>query len=100
MRHHDVIELLSVSIVADDLGNQIQQETSRQVFANEFDISSAEFYQAGVQGLKPEKRFEIYSFEYRNESKFRYDGVVYRIIRTQQKGEKIRLTGEKVIANG
>lgn len=100
MRHKEVIELLSVTIIEDELGNQIEQETARQVFANEFSISDRDFYSAGVQGLKPEKRFEIYSFEYQDEQKFRYNSNKYRIIRTETKGEKIRLTGEKVVGDG
>lgn len=100
MRHKEVIELLSVTVTEDELGNQIEQETARQVFANEFSIRDRDFYSAGVQGLKPEKRFEIYVFEYQNEPKFIHNGIKYRIIRTETKGEKIRLTGEKVIGDG
>lgn len=100
MRHKEVIELLSVTVTEDEIGNQIEQETARQVFANEFSISDRDFYSAGVQGLKPEKRFEIYVFEYQNETKFIHNGIKYRIIRTETRGEKIRLTGEKVIGDG
>lgn len=99
MRHHDVINLITVTIVEDELGNQLEQETTRQVFANEFSVSSSEFYDANNQGLKPEKVFEMYSFEYQDEPKFQHEGIEYTIIRTQTKGEKIRLTGEKVIGN-
>lgn len=99
MRHHDVIQLIAVAIVEDELGNQLEEETLRQVFANEFSISSNEFYDASNQGLKPSKQFEIYSFEYENEPKFLHNGIKYSIIRTQTKGEKIRLTGEKVIGD-
>ena len=100
MRHKDVIQLVAVTIVEDELGNQIEQETMRQVFANEFSISDRDFYNAGIQGLRPEKRFEIYVFEYQNEPKFIHNGIKYRIIRTETRGEKIRLTGEKVIGDG
>lgn len=100
MRHHDVIDLISVTIIEDELGNQIEQEVSRQVFANQFGISTTEFYEAGAQGLKPEKAFELYAFEYQNEPKFKHNNIEYKIIRTQTRGEKIRLTGEKVIGDG
>lgn len=100
MRHKEVIELLSVTYTEDELGNQIEQETARQVFANEFSISDRDFYNAGIQGLRPEKRFEIYVFEYQNEPKFIHNGIKYRIIRTETRGEKIRLTGEKVVGDG
>jgi|SRR5690606_25177694 len=100
MRHKEVIELLSVTVTEDELGNQIEKETARQVFANEFSISDRDFYAAAVQGLKPEKRFEIYAFEYQNEPKFRHNGIKYQIIRTESKGEKIRISGERVIGDG
>lgn len=100
MRHKDVIELLAVTITEDELGNQIEQEAARQVYANEFTISDRDFYTAGVQGLKPEKRFEIYRFDYQNEPKFKHNGIKYKIIRTETRGEKIRLTGEKVVGDG
>lgn len=100
MRHLDVIDLIAITIVEDELGNQLEQETSRQVFANSYGISASEFYEASNEGLKPSKAFEIYAFEYQNEQKFRHDGVEYTIIRTQTKGDKTRLTGEKVLGNG
>jgi SPP1 family predicted phage head-tail adaptor len=100
VRHHDVIDLITVVIVEDELGNQLEEESYRQVFANSYGISSSEFYEASNQGLKPEKSFEIYTIEYQDESKFRYNGVKYNIIRTQTRGDKTRLTGEKVIGDG
>jgi SPP1 family predicted phage head-tail adaptor len=93
MRHKDLIYLIDVTITEDELGNQIETSTEKEIFANEFDINTTEFYEAGVVGLKPEKRFEIYLFEYKDETKFKYDNKIYDIIRTQIKGEKIRLTG-------
>ncbi|WP_169908364.1 phage head closure protein [Metabacillus halosaccharovorans] len=98
MRHKDVIFLLSITITVDEIGNQIEQSQEREVFANEFDISTTEYYQAGALGLKPEKKFEVYNFEYNGETKFKYNNDIYDIIRTQTKGEKIRLTG--AIKNG
>ncbi len=92
MRHNQVIYLLSTEIVTDDLKNQIEQDTERRVFANEFSVSSNEYYNAAASGLKISKRFEIYSFEYKDEEKLKHDGVTYEIVRTEGKGEKIRLT--------
>lgn len=99
MRYKEVINLLSVTIVEDDLGNQRQEETPRQVFANQWGVSTSEYYGASSQGLKPEKRFEIHSFEYQGESKLSHEGIEYRIIRTEVSGEKIRISCEKVIGN-
>lgn len=100
MRHNKVIYLLSTTIVEDEWGNQIEQTVERKVYANEYSVSSTEFYNAAVTGLRPEIAFEIYSFEYDGEEKFKYNDEEYNIIRTQGKGEKIVLVGEKVAANG
>src|SRR5690606_30293083 len=100
MRHKDVIQLVSVTIGEDELGNQIEQETMRQVFANEFSISDRDFYNAGIQGLRPEKLFEIYVLDYQNGPKFIHNGIKYLTIRTETRDKKIRLTGDKVIDDG
>ncbi len=54
MRHNEVIDLLTVTYATDPLGNQIETEIPRTIFANEFGVSSSEFYDAAAQGLKPE----------------------------------------------
>lgn len=100
MRHNQVIYLQSVTIVEDEIGNQKEVVTERMVFANELSVSSQEFYNAAVTGLRPTKRFEIYSFEYQDEDRLKHDGMVYRIIRTETRGEKTRITCERVAADG
>jgi len=100
MRHNKVIYLPTVIYGEDEWGNEIEVPSWRKVYANEYSVSSSEFYNAAVTGLRPEIAFEIYSFEYDGEKKFEYGGEEYNIIRTQGKGEKIVLVGEKVAANG
>ena len=100
MRHNEVIYLISTTIIEDDIGNQIEQELERKVFANSFSISQSEFYNAAVTGLRPSKSFEIYTFEYQNEEKLKHNNAVYRIIRAETKGEKTRITCERVSADG
>ena len=108
MRHNDVIQLISVETkhdesgnpVYDEIGNPVKVETDRTVYANQFEVSSSEFYEASAQGLKPEKQFEVYSFEYRGEEKLRHEKREYRIIRTSSRGEKTRLVCERVLADG
>jgi len=89
-----------MAIVEDEYGNQKEQPVERKIYANEYSVSSTEYYNAAVTGLRPEVAFEIYSFEYDGEKKFKYKGKEYNIIRTQGKGEKIIIIGEKVAANG
>ena len=101
MRHDQVIYLMSVTVEEDEIGNQIGETvTERMVFANELAVTSEEFYNAAATGLRPIRRFEIYSFEYNNEDRLKCDGVVYRIIRVEKRGEKTRITCERVVADG
>lgn len=100
MRHNQVIYLQSVTVTEDEIGNQVETVTERMVFANEIAVTAEEFYNAGQAGLRPTKRFEIYAFEYQGEERLKHDGTVYRIIRTETRGEKTRITCEKVIADG
>lgn len=99
MRHTEVIYLPSIKITEDEIGNQIETPTERSVFANEFYVSGTEFYNAAVAGLKPEKQFEIYSFEYAGEAKLKHNDVTYNIIRTEKRGDKTRITCQKVIGS-
>ncbi len=100
MRHNQVINFISITITYDEIGNPAETPVERLVYANEYSVSSGEFYNAALTGLRPSKAFEIYSFEYQNESKFKHNGITYNIIRTQGKGEKIIIVGEKVAADG
>lgn len=99
MRHKEVIYLISITITEDEIGNQIEVPTERLVYGNEYSVSSGEYYNAALNGLRPSKAFEIHSFEYQNETKFKHNNVTYSIVRTQGKGEKIIIVGEKVAAD-
>lgn len=103
MRHNDVVFLLSKTVDYDDLGNAIETETERMVYANQMAVSMSEFYHAGKhvvagqKGLRPEKQFEVYTFEYANETHLLHDKKKYKIIRTSTKGDKTRLVCERAI---
>lgn len=100
MRHNQVIKLVAVTITADDIGNQVETLTEREVFANEYSVSSSEFYNAAAAGIRASKAYEIYAAEYQDEDRFKVGTVTHRIVRTQGKGEKLILIGERVIADG
>jgi len=100
LRHNQVISLIGVAITQDDIGNQLVAPVERQVFANEYAVSSREYYNAALTGLRPAKEFEVYSFEYAGQERLKHEAVVYRIIRTETRGEKTRLTCERVTADG
>lgn len=97
MRFKDVIYLINVTVTEDEIGNQIETLTERMVYANEYSVSSNEYYNAAMTGLRPAKTFEIYSFEYGGEDRLKHNGITYRIIRAETRGEKTKLTCEKVL---
>lgn len=99
MRYNQVIYLISTTVTEDEIGNQIETETERKVYANEYSVSSSEYYNAAMTGLRPAKQFEIYSFEFQQETRLRHENTKYRIIRSETKGEKTRLTCERVAAD-
>jgi SPP1 family predicted phage head-tail adaptor len=85
----DVINLVAVTNGENVMGDPIETETSRQVFANKKSIRQTEFYQAASTGLKPEIMFEIRSIEYFDEPKLEYENKTYTIIRTYSKNGEI-----------
>lgn len=99
MRHNDVIYFLVPETYTDELG-QVRETgnyTERLVYANQMEVTNAEFYEASVAGLKPEKRFEIYAFEYQGEDLLKHEGITYKIQRASTRGEKMKITCEKDI---
>jgi len=102
-RPDQAVYLISVIIdpdITDDIGNQIETSVERLVFAEELSVGSGEFYNAAVTGLRPTKRFEIYTREYKGEEKLKHNSITYRIIRTEGRSEKVRLSCERVAADG
>jgi SPP1 family predicted phage head-tail adaptor len=99
MRHNDVIYLLSQSVEYDDYGNPIVIDVERKVYANKMRVTTSERYDAGQQGLKPSKRFEIYSFEYQNETSLKHENIVYNVMDVDERGEKIQLVCEKDVGS-
>ncbi|MCP3025413.1 phage head closure protein [Halobacillus sp. A5] len=95
------LTLIHVSYEEDEIGNQKKVEEKRTILCNVNSISKSEFYDASVQGIKPEIEFIINKFEYENESKVEFEGVKYSVIRTYSINfEEIELTCERVVGNG
>ena len=97
-RPDQVLFLIGVTVTEDEIGNQIETPAERRVFAEELDVFSKEFYNAAVTGLRPEKKFEMYTREYQSEARLKHNDIIYRIIRTGygKTKEKTRLTCERV----
>ena len=98
VRWGDVINLISLTLTQNSLGDTVEIKTPRQVFCNKKSIRQSEFWQAQASGLKPEIMFEMREIDYANEQKLSYDSVEYNIIRTYSKnGEILELICNRLI---
>ena len=93
----DVIKLISIVKTTDAIGDIVEKEAEREVFANKKSIKQSEYYQALSVGLKPELTFQVHSYEYEAEKLLKYNDKPYNIIRTFEKGDFVELICEAVI---
>ena len=97
------VKLISVTVTEDAIGNQVQTETTTEVWAEETGVRQSEFYNAAVAGLRPERTFVVWANEYNGQTKIEADGVKYKLIRAYNnpaKSEMVELVCERVIADG
>lgn len=89
----DVIELITTAISYDAIGQEIETESSVEVFAERRPLPRVEFFMGGEHGLKPAALFVMREVDYDyNAIKVRHNGRDYRIYRTYQtKSEMIEL---------
>ena len=99
MYFSDKIELIAITVTENSMGDMIETETKTEVFANKKSIRQSEFYQAAATGLRPEIMFEVWSEEYSNQPKLKYNNKLYTIIRTYDKGERTELVCQGVVNN-
>ena len=98
MLYRDVIKLISITTTENDMGDTIEVQDERQVFADKQSIRQSEFYQAAATGLRPELMFVVRTIEYNGETRLKYNGKEYSIIRTYDKdGELTELVCQGVV---
>ncbi len=83
---HPIYLLSEKDPVVNDIGEIERKYIERKVLAHKQSTRQSEFYQAQALGIKPEITFITRSFEYKNEEKLKSNGIVYRILRTYDKG--------------
>ncbi|MGJ9381529.1 phage head closure protein [Salipaludibacillus sp. CF4.18] len=98
MLWRDTVDFLTVTYMENDMGDSIEAETSRTVFANKKSIRQSEFYQAAMTDLRPELMFEVRSEDYEDETKLKFNNKDYDIIRVFTKnGEITELTCQGLV---
>lgn len=76
------ITLLTSKYTQDAIGQWIKTVEETDVFGLVSSVTMSEFYQAGMQGFKPDFRITIWMTEYHDEEELVYNDKVYSIYRT------------------
>ena len=70
----------------------VDNGTRREVFASLGSIGMSEFYQAHAIDYRPELKFILADYlDYNNESLVKYDGTLYRVLRTYRTGLSLEI---------
>ena len=81
------IALISIEYSQDNLGEWTETQTKTEVFAMVNSVTMSEFYQAGLQGFKPDYRFSVWMTEYNDQELVEYKGKVYSVYRTYRRDD-------------
>jgi head-tail adaptor len=106
MRHNQLITLYQTEVTPDAAGNQVETpvQPGLKVYANQFSVSSVQFWNAAMNGMRAEAIFDVYTFEYKGHPRLtaeQYGQTVwFRVIHAEAKGERTRLICERVAADG
>lgn len=81
------LSLISTEYTQDDLGEWVETQTTTDVFAIVSSVTMSEFYQAGLQGFKPDYRFSIWLTEYDDQDLVEYKDKIYSVYRSYRRDD-------------
>lgn len=95
------IKLLTNTYTVDAIGQRIPTVTEKSVFAIVRSASQSEFFNAGENGLKPDKSFDVLMTEYDGQTDLIYSGDRYSVYRTYNNYEtgRVELYTEKRVGD-
>ena len=85
MNKSEVAYLVTETYSQNEYGVQEKQETKRKIYVSVTSVNGQEWFEGGRNGLNPQYRFTMYSFEYLAERLIEYKDKVYTIYRTYQR---------------
>lgn len=92
MDRSEVLTLVSATYAADEIGQRVPTETTRDVFCNVQSVSRAEFFAGGQAGLKPSYVATLFRYDYEGEQVAVLYGERYSVYRTYvRQDEQIEL---------
>lgn len=87
MNRAEKIKLISIEYTQDAIGQWVESRTERSLFGYINSVSATEFFQAGLQGMKPDYRIDIWMTEYEGEELIEYNGKVYNVYRSYKRND-------------
>lgn len=69
----------------------VNSYTEKLFYCNEKSIGQSEFYQSASVGFKPEIKLETRLIDLTNVTHIKYNGILYKILRTFKKEDNIEL---------
>lgn len=96
MDRSNVIYLVSNNKSQNAYGIWEDSPTERKVYAQVLSVGQSEWFEGGRNGLNPQYRFRMFSYDYQGEALVKFNGVTYTIYRTYvDRNEIIDLYAEK-----
>ncbi|KUP24916.1 phage head closure protein [Paenibacillus sp. DMB5] len=89
MRLNHLITLIGTTSDSNAMGDAILNLAQRETHAARNSVRQSEMYQAVGSGLKPEIMFTVRETEYAGETKLKYEGKTYQIIRSYQRPDRM-----------
>lgn len=94
------INLLTNTYTSDEIGQFVPTESKTPVFAYVRSASQSEFFNAGEQGFKADKVFDVLLSEYDGQGGIECDSEVYTIYRSYIRDDgRIELHAEKRVGS-
>jgi len=95
------IILLTNTYTKDDIGQLIPTVEEKEIFALVSSASQSEFFNAGQNGFKADKVFDVLVTEYDGQTEVVYKEDTYSIYRTYEREDaRIELYAEKRVGDG
>lgn len=82
MNRSSVAYLVTESFTQNQYGVMESTETKHKVYVDVTSANQQEWFEGGRNGLNPQYRFTMFSFDYHNEKIIEYQGTQYTIYRT------------------
>ena len=99
MYFSDKINLVTITVTENSMGDMVESVTKKEVFANKKSVRQSEFYQSAATGMRPELMFEVWTDEYSGQPRIEFGSIAYTVIRAYEKNEITELVCQGMVNN-